>query len=194
MLTDAVSKAVLASAPEGLFVFDRHGRIVFVNSQVEELFGYASAELVGKDFGLLLPGLGGEKRTPQSPAAILDSRITVAPFGLELKGIRKDGAEILLQVSIAGVNADDEPLSCCRVRKPSPSSKDQWCSAWSGHLRRTSENSHDILCIRDADGRIRYTSPSILHVMGYRQDEMIGSAGFYLLHPEDRSTVEIALT
>src|SRR5437660_786525 len=194
MLTDAVSKAVLASAPEGLFVFDRHGRIVFVNSQVEELFGYSSAELVGKDFELLLPGLAGEGRVPQSSAETSDARITAAPFGMQQKGIHKDGTEILFHVSIAGVNAHDEPLSCCIVRKAAASQPpDQSLGALSDHFRQMVENSHDILCIRDADGRIRYTSPSILRVMGYKQEEMIGSTGFDLLHPEDRSTVENAL-
>ena len=55
------------------------------------------------------------------------------------------------------------------------------------------ENSQDILTIRDADTRVRYTSPSIHRVLGYRQEEIIGSIGFELLHPEDRSTVENAL-
>src|SRR5437588_11234425 len=56
------------------------------------------------------------------------------------------------------------------------------------------ENRHDILTIRDADTRVRYTSPSIHRVLGYRQEEIIGSTGFELIHPEDRANVETALT
>ena len=55
------------------------------------------------------------------------------------------------------------------------------------------EHCDDILTIRDADGRIRYASPSIERVMGYTQDEVIGSTGFELLHPEDRPAVETAM-
>lgn len=55
------------------------------------------------------------------------------------------------------------------------------------------EHSDDILTIRDADGRIRYTSPSFHRVMGYTQGEMIGATGFELLHPEDRPNVESAM-
>lgn len=55
------------------------------------------------------------------------------------------------------------------------------------------EHSEDILTIRDAHGRIRYTSPSFYRVMGYTQEEMVGSTGFELLHPEDRPLVENAL-
>jgi PAS domain S-box-containing protein len=56
------------------------------------------------------------------------------------------------------------------------------------------ENSHDILTIRDAEGCIRYASPSVHRVLGYKQEEMIGSAHFDLVHPEDRSSVVNALT
>ena len=55
------------------------------------------------------------------------------------------------------------------------------------------EHSDDILTIRGADGRIRYTSPSFQRVMGYKQEEVIGETGFDLLHPEDRTNVLSAL-
>lgn len=60
-------------------------------------------------------------------------------------------------------------------------------------LRLIVEHSEDILTIRDADGRIRYTTPSFYRVMGYRQEEMIGETGFELIHPEDRAIVLNAL-
>lgn len=55
------------------------------------------------------------------------------------------------------------------------------------------EHSDDIVTIRDADGRIRYTNPSFQRVMGYKQEEMIGETGFDLIHPEDRANVLSAL-
>ena len=55
------------------------------------------------------------------------------------------------------------------------------------------EHSDDIITIRDAEGRIRYTNPSFHRVMGYTQEEVIGSTGFELLHPEDRPNVESAM-
>lgn len=55
------------------------------------------------------------------------------------------------------------------------------------------EHSEDIVTIRDADGRIRYTNPSFHRVMGYKQEEMIGETGFDLIHPEDRANVLNAL-
>ena len=55
------------------------------------------------------------------------------------------------------------------------------------------ENSNDILTIREADGRVRYTNPSFYRLLGYRKEEIIGSTCFELLHPEDRDVVITAL-
>ena len=55
------------------------------------------------------------------------------------------------------------------------------------------ENSNDILTIREADGRVRYTNPSFYRLLGYKKEEIIGSTCFELLHPEDRDAVMTAL-
>ncbi len=193
MLTDAASKAVLVSAPEGLFVFDREGRIVFVNSQIDELFGYAHGELLGQSLEVLLPVLFWEMRELQSAASTPAPGLPIERYGLEQMGYRKDRAEILLQVSVGHVEVQDRPLECCIVRQIAASEqRSQALNESSDQFRQIVENSHDILTIRDADGRVRYISPSIHNVLGYKQEEIIGSTGFELLHPEDRSAVESA--
>ena len=55
------------------------------------------------------------------------------------------------------------------------------------------ENSHDILTIRDADGRLRYANPSYYRLLGYKPEEVVGSTCFDLIHPEDRDRVLAAL-
>jgi len=55
------------------------------------------------------------------------------------------------------------------------------------------EHSNDILSIREADGRVRYTNPTFYRLLGYKKEEIIGSTCFELLHPEDRETVLTAL-
>jgi len=47
------------------------------------------------------------------------------------------------------------------------------------------ENSHDIMTIRNADGKVRYMSPSVNRVLGYTQEQLVGSIGLELVHPED---------
>lgn len=56
------------------------------------------------------------------------------------------------------------------------------------------ENSFDIITILDADGTIRFQSPSITRILGYATEELIGTNVFELLHPDDLPTVTAAMT
>ncbi len=47
------------------------------------------------------------------------------------------------------------------------------------------EHSNDVITILDADGIIRYESPSITRILGYGADECLGNSAFDYLHPED---------
>ena len=97
-------------------------------------------------------------------------------------------------MSLCSVDVQDGPLVCGVLRKiASPKASEHPSRDVEQRFRLMVENSHDILTIRDADARVRYISPSIQRIMGYRQEEMIGSTGFELIHPEDRSNVETAL-
>ncbi len=192
--SDAASRAVLDFAPEGVLVADRLGQIVHVNAQTEKLFGYGPLELLGLHFNVLLPQLFREEHERQIAGYTRAPGLRPGRVGLELRGLRKDGTEVLLEMSLCSVDVQDGPLVCCVLRKITGLRRsEQAVSEIDERFRLMVENSQDILTIRDADGRVRYISPSIHRVLGYRQEEIIGSIGFELLHPEDRSTVENAL-
>lgn len=52
-------------------------------------------------------------------------------------------------------------------------------------LRRVTENTLDLLVMCDKEGEINFATPSHMHVLGYRPEEIIGSNCLYLVHPED---------
>jgi len=165
-----------------------------VNAQTEKLFSYGPLELLGLHFNVLLPQLFREEHERQIAGYTRAPGLRPGRVGLELRGLRKDGTEVLLEMSLCSVDVQDGPLVCCVLRKITGLRRsEQAVSEIDERFRLMVENSQDILTIRDADGRVRYISPSIHRVLGYRQEEIIGSIGFELLHPEDRSTVENAL-
>lgn len=53
-------------------------------------------------------------------------------------------------------------------------------------FRALIENSRDLVCILDEDGRCRYTSPASEHVLGFPQSEFEGRDAFEGVHPDDR--------
>ncbi len=52
-------------------------------------------------------------------------------------------------------------------------------------FRNMIEHSNDVITILDADGIIRYESPSIVRILGYGADECLGNSAFDYLHPDD---------
>jgi two-component system, cell cycle sensor histidine kinase and response regulator CckA len=52
-------------------------------------------------------------------------------------------------------------------------------------FRALIENSHDITAILDAEGVMRYVSPSVKRFFGYSENEMVGVASLDFIHPDD---------
>jgi PAS domain S-box-containing protein len=191
---EAVSKAVLVSAPEGILVVDVHGLILLASAQTEELFGYEADEMTGLPFEALLPEVFREEHQRQIARDARTSGLQTGRVKLELPGVRKDGTALLVEMSVNSVDSQDGPLVCCILRGIDvPQQAEQARREMEERFRLMVENSHDILTIRDADAKIRYMSPSINRVLGYTQEQMIGATGFELIHPEDRTSVETAL-
>jgi PAS domain S-box-containing protein len=57
------------------------------------------------------------------------------------------------------------------------------------YFRLVTENALDIITILDADGTIRYESPSVEHALGYKREDLIGRNTFEFVHPDDLTDV-----
>lgn len=53
-------------------------------------------------------------------------------------------------------------------------------------FRLISENAGDLIAVLDRDGRYSYTSASFKTMLGYSQEELLGTPFFEFIHPEDR--------
>jgi PAS domain S-box-containing protein len=53
------------------------------------------------------------------------------------------------------------------------------------YYRALIENSSDIVTIIDADGIVRYHSPAVERVLGYKPNELVGKRGRSIFHPDD---------
>jgi PAS domain S-box-containing protein len=61
-------------------------------------------------------------------------------------------------------------------------------------FRSLIEHAADVLTVLNADGTIRYVSPSVEHWLGYTAEELIGQPFLVLIHPTDQEKVAALLT
>ena len=66
--------AMFEAGPDALVVVDRTRRMVLVNARLEQLFGYARAELIGRTPELLARSYFGYQPLAETPGLRLNSR------------------------------------------------------------------------------------------------------------------------
>jgi PAS domain S-box-containing protein len=107
---------LLEAAPDAMVIVNTKGLIQLVNAQAESLFGYARTELIGKPIEMLMPRryqvphLRHREEYSQSP------RTRVMGVGLELYGLRKDGTEFPVEVSLSPLETGDGTLVSSAIR------------------------------------------------------------------------------
>ncbi|MGI9415337.1 MAG: PAS domain S-box protein [Hyphomicrobiales bacterium] len=109
-------RELVGSSPEAMIIVDEDGRIMEANTELERLFGYTARELTGANLETLLPK--GFRKSHANHREQFFSKATVRPMstGLDLYGLRKDGSEFPVEVSLHPFQTEDGPLVYAAVR------------------------------------------------------------------------------
>ena len=84
-------RQLLESAPDGIVVVSRDGKLVTANSQTERLFGYSREELSGQSIETFLPEQFRHIHAGHRDGYFEAPQFRPMGAGLDLKGRRKDG-------------------------------------------------------------------------------------------------------
>ncbi len=125
--TEQWYNSIIEFAPMGIFVVNEAGQIVLCNHTLEKTFGYESGELDWKNVDSLVP-IEIRADHPKMRAKFMFERgDTSRPMGtsLELRGVRKDGSEIPVEVGLSHMPELEGGLKniCVTVRDVSVAKK-----------------------------------------------------------------------
>lgn len=93
-------RMAVEAAPNAMVMVDERGRIVLVNGQTETLFGYKREELLGRSVELLVPKRFRAKHPGYREGFRKDPQTRPMGRGRDLFGIRRDGAEIPVEIGL----------------------------------------------------------------------------------------------
>ncbi len=174
----------LDSMPDGIIITDTAGKIVLVNSQAEKLFGYEQGDLVSREIETLVP-----ERFRQDHVSYRDSYIDhphARPMGKtgRLLGVRRDGSEFPVEVSLSPMHTENAVLICADVRDATHRMQvEDALRASEEQVRLLLDSTAEAIYGVDLDGNCTFCNQACVVTLGYRHiDELLGKNMHDLMH------------
>ncbi len=183
-------RALLESAPDAMVIVDDAGIIRLVNAQTELVFGYSRDDLLGRPVELLVPQrfrghhLRNRRRYLGSP------QVRPMGAGLELSGLRSDGTEFPVEISLSPLETPDGLLVSAAVRDVSDRKA---AEERISQLALIVESSQDAILTTTLDGVITFWNMAAADMYGYPAEQAIGRHVSALAPAGQRDAVDAIL-
>ena len=106
----AVLQSILETAADAILVIDARGTVESFNAAAERVFGYAAAEVVGKNVNMLMPPPFRENHDQYLSDFLSTGAAKIIGIGREVIGVRKDGAYVPFDLAVSQVRLGDRTL------------------------------------------------------------------------------------
>lgn len=100
-------RSIFELAPDAMALVDGQGLIVLVNTKTEQMFGYRREELIGERVEKLMPERLRANHSRHRSAYFVAPVIRPMGTGIELWGLKKDGSEFPVEISLSPLETED---------------------------------------------------------------------------------------
>ncbi len=164
-------RALADAAPDGIVNVNASGDILFVNPAVERQFGYADGELAGKNVTLLIPHRYRDAHLAGMERFIGTGNPRIMGKTVELEGLKKDGSEFPIELSLATWESKGDRLFSAIIRDITERKK---ATETLSRLGLAVNQSAEAIVVTDPDGVIQYINPSFERISGFSASEAVG--------------------
>jgi two-component system, cell cycle sensor histidine kinase and response regulator CckA len=196
-----LSSDFFEALPDAIVAVDRDGRILQVNSQVEEQFGYTRTQLIGQKVEVLVPERFRPNHHRHREGFAEHPKTRRMGAGLELYGRRRSGSEFPVEISLSPVSVDGGTIVLSAIRDVSDRKRieqelrranqelaertDQQIGEYRAKLALIIDSSQDAILAKALDGTITAWNRGAERIYGYKPEEVIGKS-ISMLVPDDR--------
>lgn len=176
-------RSLVESATDAIIVADEGGIIISWNRSASTLFGYTNDEAIGQPLTLLMPHRYREPHQRGLARMAATGKGRVMGSTVELHGLKKDGTEFPIELSLATWKNTERTFYSGIIRDTSERKKAEKSLA---QLQRQ----HSLILTRagegiyglDRDGLATFVNPTAARLLGYEPDEMTGRSMHEVLH------------
>lgn len=166
-------------APVGMLVVDSTGVIIEANRQLETLFGYTRAELVGQPVELLVDGLASSHRHHRD-VYLANPEPRPMGAGRDLFGKHRDGFRVPVEIGLTPMQNDGATWVLASVVDLTERKRAE------EQFRLAIEAAPNGMMLVDEQGLIVLVNAQIEVLFGYTREELIGRSVDELLPPRFR--------
>lgn len=109
-------KNILEGAPDAMVIANQDGNIEMINAQAEKFFGYSKKELIGKKIECLVPERFRRIHVSHRDSYFANPHTRPMGADLNLLGLRKDGSEFPVEISLSPVETEEGTIALAAIR------------------------------------------------------------------------------
>jgi PAS domain S-box-containing protein len=160
-------RALLEAAPDAIVIVDHLGTIQIVNAKTEELFGYGREELFGKPVDILVPKRFQAQHQVHRSGYMQRPKARAMGSDLDLRGLRRDGSEFPVEISLSPLETEDGMLVISAIRDVSERKRTESAARLaSDRLLSAVESIHGMLSLYDNEEKLVLCNSAFRELFG----------------------------
>ncbi len=198
----ALVQTILNTVADGIITLRAAGGVIeTVNPAAERMFGYTAAELIGKNFHMLIPGLVGDQQNNSIEQYVASDQVRAMGLGREVVGRCKDGSIFPMEIAINEMWLGDQRyftgiLRDITARKQAEAEQMRLSQRLRDHqfyTRSLFESNIDAIMTTDPSGIIADVNKQMELLTGFTRDELIGAPFKNYFTDPDRAEAGVKL-